>query len=346
MLDDVVESYYLETGDGLFFAVKGLAHPPDRMIAVLRYAPDPNGERRRCGVSYRRYYDFAEQERLLRSLYPQYLAYDPVFQATLQSVPKALIRRIYNPRQGLQKLIQGAAAMGVADDACTFARLLQKEAGVSWAAIGISGSLLIDLHTEKSDLDFSVFGTENCRKVYDSTKVLLDSQSDPDLRRFDREGIEELYRQRSADTPMRFDDFASLEKNKVCQGNFRRRPYFIRFIKEPREAGETYGDLRYTPLGQATLAATIADDCESIFTPCRYGVSDVRILEGPHFEVNEILSFRGRFCEQARSGQPVLATGTLERVESRRGEVHHRLLLGNTAHDAMVHDRSRAMETK
>ena len=38
---EVVESFYLETMEGLFFAVKGLEHPPDRWIAVLRYAPDP-----------------------------------------------------------------------------------------------------------------------------------------------------------------------------------------------------------------------------------------------------------------------------------------------------------------
>ena len=93
---DIVESYYLETREGLFFAVKGLEHPPDRWIAVLRYAPDAEkGDRKKNGKSYRRLYHFAEQEQWIQAAYPQYLAYDPVFQTILQSVPGSLVQRIY-----------------------------------------------------------------------------------------------------------------------------------------------------------------------------------------------------------------------------------------------------------
>src|SRR5512145_2772289 len=89
------EGYYLETGEGLFFAVKGLAHPPDRWIAVLRYIPDAEkGERLKNGVLYRRMYHFDEQEQWLQATYPQYLAFDPSFNAMLQSVPRTSVQRI------------------------------------------------------------------------------------------------------------------------------------------------------------------------------------------------------------------------------------------------------------
>jgi len=333
----VIESYYLETQEGLFFAVKGMEHPPDRVIAVLRYAPDPEpGGRVKGGKSYRRLYRFAEQERLMRTTYPHYLAYDPVFRTTLQSVPRSLVQRIYDPRQRLQELMPAAAGKGIEGDAAAFAGLLEKEAAVPSSALGITGSLLIGLHTELSDLDIAVFGAESCRRAHQGLRRLLDGQSG-ELRRLDARGMEALYAQRVVDTRMAFGQFVDLEERKVNQGCFRRRTYFIRFIKEAREASEMYGRFGYTPLGRTTITAVIADDQEAIFTPCRYLVSDVRSREGASVQnLNEIVSFRGRFCEQAQTGESVMAAGTLERVQNSRGDAWHRLLLGNSAEDTMV----------
>jgi uncharacterized protein len=333
----IIESYYLETREGLFFAVKGLEHPPDRVIAILRYAPDfRKGERRKGDTRYCRFYHFGEQSQLLQISYPQYIAFDPVFQTTLQSVPKSDIQRVYDPVSGLQDLMRSAAASGIEEDACAFARMLHQEANVPWPAIGISGSLLIGLHTEHSDLDFSVFGIRNSWAVYTKLRSLLDAQSIPDLSSLGPREIEELYRQRSTDTPMPFDAFAKSEKAKVCQGSFRGRPYFIRFLMEGDEAATSYGDVLYSPLGQARISAIVVDDHESIFTPCRYGLSEARILEGPLFPVSEIVSFRGRFCEQARAGDRLLATGALERLEDRQGRTRYRLLLGGSPGDTLL----------
>ncbi len=105
---DVIESFYLETSDGLFFAVKGIVHPEDRFIAILRYVPDPQGGRSKNGHTYRRYYHFAEQEQILRTQYPHYLAFDPYARTTLQSVPLDRVQHIYDPRARLQEIAQRA----------------------------------------------------------------------------------------------------------------------------------------------------------------------------------------------------------------------------------------------
>jgi predicted nucleotidyltransferase len=334
----MIEGYYLETREQLFFAAKGLEHPPDRVIAVLRYAPDPEkGDRKKGDVPYRRYYHFLEQEQFLQAFYPEYLAYLPNFQATLQSVPRSLIRRIYDPRGRLEEMRREPSLEVLEQDAADFTGILQSRAELTRPAIGITGSLLIGLHTENSDLDIVVFGTENCEKVRRALRSLLDTQSVQELRRLDTQGLEELYTERVLDTHMDFRDFARTEKNKVNQGRFRGRTYFIRFVKDAHEVNGIYGDLCYFPVGRAKVSASIEDDQEAIFTPCRYKLTGVRSLEGPPIpDLNEIVSFRGRFCEQARTGDPVIATGTLERVQSRRGDSWHRLLLGNSPEDSMV----------
>ncbi len=337
LADEVAESFYLETTDQLFFAVKGLEHPPDRWIAVLRYAADPEtGDRLKAGKSYRRLYHFAEQDRFLRERHPQYLAYDPFFHMALQSVPRSLVRRIHDPRRRLRELLEAAGGEGFETDAAAFALLLQEAAGIPWSGLGISGSMLIGLHTDSSDLDISVFGEQNCRKVYHTMRKLLQEGLHEELGHLDKQGMDELYAERSADTHMDLQDFLKLESRKVNQGRFRDRTYFIRFIKGKLEPGESYGQLRYTQHGRAEIAASIADDREAIFTPCRYFLSDVHSREGRAMaDLTEIVSFRGRFCEQAATGESVLASGVLEQVES-RGRTWRRLLVGNSPEDRIV----------
>jgi predicted nucleotidyltransferase len=63
----------------------------------------------------------------------------------------------------------------------------------------------------------------------------------------------------------------------------------------------------------------------------------VKILEGPKIEhLEEIVSFRGRFCEHARNGEDVIAEGKLERVQQEGKDDHYRLLLGGKPSDHMI----------
>lgn len=335
MYSQAVESYYLETTDGLFFAVKGMEHPTDRWIAVLRYVPDPEGDRRKGGRNYRRLYSFAEQEKWIRKHSSRYMAYDEVFHATLQSVPRSMVRRVYDPRMGLKELLEARHRTAIHEDAAAFAELLHKQADIPFSALGVTGSLLIGLHTGLSDLDFVVFGASECGRVYRALQRLLENGPGEEIRRLDAHGLEKLYAQRAPDTRMEFAKFAQAEKRKVNQGMFRSRPYFLRFVKEGPETDAVYGLCRYTPLGHAAIEASIAEDKDAIFTPCRYRLTDVRARHGDAIrDLREIVSFRGRFCEQARRGERILARGTLERVESGHG-VRQRLLLGNSPEDTM-----------
>lgn len=332
---NLIESDYIETVEGLFFAVKGIVQPPHRVMAYLRYAPDPDGNRLRAGRTYRRLYHFGEQEKLLRTSYPQYLAYDPVTGLELQSVPHSAIARAYTARQGLQDLRQRSQLDSVEDDALAFAARLQQISDIPWSSLGVSGSLLIGLHTSTSDLDLTVHGEQDSWTLH---RALFDhlNHDSGDLRRLDEAGMRALYAERSADTHMSYADFIHSERLKVIQGRFRERTYFIRFLKEPAEYGEIYGDHQYTPLQRITIEAKITDHRDAIFTPCSYKISDVRIIDGEDIpEIAEIVSFRGRFCEQAWAGDGVCATGTLERVAHRSAQVWHRLILGGEFADTM-----------
>jgi predicted nucleotidyltransferase len=57
-------------------------------------------------------------------------------------------------------------------------------------------------------------------------------------------------------------------------------------------------------------------------------------------ELNEIISFRGRFSDQARKGERITARGQLERIESGSEGSYQRLVVGGAAGDFLVTDPS------
>jgi predicted nucleotidyltransferase len=119
------------------------------------------------------------------------------------------------------------------------------------------------------------------------------------------------------------------------EGKFDGTDYFVRFVKDWNEIDEDYGDVQYRNIDNAKVEATVVDDSESTFTPCTYKIEDAKLFEGPTIErIEEITSFRGRFCEQARKGETVVAQGKIERVTDRRqNNEHFRLLVGGRTSD-------------
>ena len=118
---------------------------------------------------------------------------------------------------------------------------------------------------------------------------------------------------------------------------FMGKHFFIRFVKDHNEITEQYGDIIYKTEGRSTIKATITDDAQSLFTPCTYKLANLQILRGIKAKpIEEIVSFRGRFCEQAKSGEKVIARGKLERVHQHGTADYFRLLVGNDPSDHMI----------
>jgi predicted nucleotidyltransferase len=216
------------------------------------------------------------------------------------------------------------------------AELLREQANTTWSAVGISGSILAGLHTRRSDIDPVVYGSENCRKINDALKELVKHGS-KGLKPWGLADLKALFEFRSKDTEMSFEDFVRTESSKAFQGKFMGTDYFVRFVKDWSEVDEAYGDVHYMNIGQGKIEATVADDAEALFTPCTYAVESVTILEGPTLlPVSQIVSFRGRFCEQAKTGDRVVACGKIERLTDKNGTVHYRLLVGGRPSDYII----------
>ncbi len=331
------EGDFVETFEDLFFDVKGFVHPPDKVVAFIRYFPDEKGERKKEGATYGKVYSFSERYELLKRRFPKYIVCDAVFDETLCEVPEHDIRKRYDPIERLCQLRTSRSLDPLEENALHVVEKLKERSDVPWSAFGISGSILVSLHNAGSDLDPIVYGSDNCRRVHSKLPELL-KESDSGFKAYSLDELKDLFDFRSKDTVMSLEDFVRTESKKVFQGKFGRNDYFVRFVKDWKEIHEKYGDVQYKNVGYAKIKATVADDSESIFTPCTYILQGPTVLDGPkHAKIAEVVSFRGRFCDQARNGDSIVAQGKVERVTDVKKDLDYlRLLLGNKPSDYMI----------
>jgi predicted nucleotidyltransferase len=331
------EGDLIETFDGNIFDVKGMVHPPKKVIAFIRFTPDPKGDRRKGDRAYRKVYSLNLRYKLLQKKFPQYLVYDRFFNEWLCMVPIEAVKRHYKPIDLLRQLRQKRQLDKLEKETLQFAELLKRSANLPWNKLGVSGSLLVKLHTPKSDIDLIFYGSQNCQQVYRALRFLMVREDSP-TKSYTLQELKTLFDFRSKDTATSFEDFVKTESRKVLQGKFKGRDYFIRCVKDWNEINEQYGRVHYQPIGYAKIKATITDNSQMIFTPCRYKIDDVNVIEGSSKAqlIEEIVSFRGRFCEQARNSETVIAQGKVEKVHKEGGQEHFRMLLGNKVSDYMI----------
>jgi len=332
------EGDLVETFDGNLFDVKGLVHPSGKVVAFIRYTPHSKGERKRGKNAYQKVYPLHERYDLLRKRFPQYLVNDKVFGELLCEVPIESIKHHYQPIAYLEGLRRRRRLDRLEDAALRFARLLKDAAGIHWDSLGVSGSLLVGLHTASSDIDIVVYGSQNCYRVYETLKRFIAEEKSP-VKSYSRNELKDLFGFRSKDTSMSFEDFVRTESRKVLQGKFEGHDYFVRCVKDWHEINEQYGSVLYRSAGYTKIRAVVTDNSQMIFTPCHYEIDDVDIVEGSKVKaIEEIVSFRGRFCEQARKDEIVKAAGKIEKVQERGKKAFYRLLLGNNISDYMTID--------
>jgi len=331
------EGDLIRTRDNVIFDVKGLVHPPDKVIAFPRYIPSPTGTRGSGKDLYGKVYNLAERFQYLQQNTPDLIVHDAVFDADLCEVPHEAIKKRYDPIEKLATLRTSKGLESLEEKAVTLAEDLKEAAGIPWSTIGISGSVLVGLYTSKSDLDPIVYGVDACRKAYAALENLL-GEGGSRFKPYSRDGLRALFGFRSKDTFMSFEDFACIEQRKAFQGMFEGVDYFVRFVKDWTETDEQYGNVCYKDSGYAKITATVADDAEALFTPCTYKIENATVVEGARLKpISEIASFRGRFCEQAKAGEGVMAQGKVERVTNMKtGQEHYRIILGNQPSDYMV----------
>jgi len=308
-----IEGDYLETKENhLFFDIKGYHHPQDRKICFLRFYPASNGDRIKEGKKYKKIYSLDKRYQKVREEYPQYLFFSNE-------------QQLANFELDLVQLCE----------------LFIKKGKMLENSIGISGSPMVGLNKEKSDLDILIYGTRESLEFQDNLKKMFNVSKS--LRKYNMQEYKTHYDWRFGGSSFSFEYFLKSEKRKLHQGKFNGNDFFIRYIKSPEDWKGNFYDYKFKNLGRIEIKAKIVDSTDSIFTPCSYKINGIEITDKNLIvnninlkDITEINSFRGRFCEHAKDGERVLVKGKLEEVVFKDSQKYLRILLTNQIHDKMI----------
>ena len=337
-----IEGDYIETKNtNLIFDVKGLLHPNDRKICFLRFYPHPEGDRIKNGIKYKKVYDLDERYTLLSKSYPKYLFYSKELDMKIQGVYNNDIEKISTPRDCLKELFEKKNLSNVEKYSKNLCELLINKGNISRDSVGITGSVMVGLNKEDSDIDILIYGTETSLKFQEKLTDLFSESNQ--IRMYNQEEYKVHYKWRVGGSDISFKEFIRSEERKIHQGKFNENHFFIRYIKSPNDWKGNFYDYQYKNYGRIKAKVLVTDSKDSIFTPCSYKIKALIILDNRSTlkEINlktisEINSFRARFCEHAKEGETVLVEGKLEKVVFRNELEYFRILLTDQTKDKML----------
>ena len=315
------------TREGFLFYVFGYEHPPDRVIAFLKYIPTEYSglfplrylDRRWSmrGISLSRpekLYTPENYSKIIETFkenFPEYLYLCPMRSKLLLSVPKDRIKEVFIPRIQLRKILQKNDRDGLQELAVEFIDLLSEESGLPSDSFGIHGSLSLGMHSSLSDIDLVIYGSKEFRTVERVVRKLVSAGK-----------VSYVFTKR-------------YDHCKRQRGRYKGRLFVFNATRQMKEIRNDYGKYRYKPLQPLRFRCLVTGDSEAMFRPSIYQIGAYRPLNSQS-EIEEkrlpsrLVSMIGYYRNIARKDEEVEVSGILEEVEEiKTGKLFHQVVVGS-----------------
>lgn len=286
---------FFETKDNWIFAVADYSNA-DGVRSLLRYVPDPAGERACGGRRYRKM-DFDPAFDFLRRERPDYVQ-------DLHVVPQEDVSRLFRPSERLKAVAERDPRVNTIVD-------ILADGGVPTEEMGITGSMLVGLQGPTSDIDFVVYGPW----WWKARDIIAQTLEQGEIQKLDLATWKKIYAKRKPE--ISFEEFMLHELRKGNRGMIDGTYFDLLFVRDWSQI-ET-GLSRSTPkqLGRSRIIARVAD--------AEFAFDSPAIFRLEHEDVKEMLCYSHTYAGQALPGETVEACGVLE--ESADGL---RLVVGTT----------------
>lgn len=279
---------FIETAEGLIFAVVEQGLEDGKALCFLRYVQEPSGWKKVATE---------QANNLLQQQYPDYLHYSPVLDAHLHAVAVERIVKHHQPKHRLQQLMQATRHDAVERDLFRLCELFGQH-GLDLAQTGVTGSILVGVQNQDSDIDLVCYGREvfhQCRAITGKLIVLghLQSLNDQDWL--------QSYQRRSCD--LSFDEYVWHERRKCNKAVISGRKFDLNFIDHCAGSEAVV----YQKYGAITLQCRVTDDTYAFDYPAEFKID--------HPQISSIVSFTATYTGQAIRDEIVEVSGVLEQSE-------------------------------
>jgi len=193
--------------------------------------------------------------------------------------------------------------------------LVATEAKVPLEDFGIQGSIALNMHTSKSDIDFVVYGSDNFRTVERAIDKLV------------QEGqVRYIFRNH-------------IDRKRRYRGRYKGTIFVYNAVRKIEEITSRYGQYSYQPTRNVKFRCRIIGDKEAMFRPAIYKIGDYQPKDqGSELQEAEVparlVSMIGYYRNIGRRGEKVEASGILEKVEDlKTGYIHYQVVVGTAKSD-------------
>jgi len=333
---------FVQTIEGLYFCIIGYMHPPNRVLAYLKYIPAASGKWKFEDQPLERMLPYYSAHavintfQFLKNNYPHYLFHDKFNNITFSMVPLKYIKTYFTARTKLKEIFGLPKLDPLQNKLKSFVTTLSELSEVPITSFGITGSILLNIHNpEFSDIDVTIHGSEPALKIKQMMKKIL-SEGDNEILPLNINQKEKWQIDKALRFGMSQNDAAVIFARKWNMGEYQRTRFSLHPIRNPEEIDEVYGDKTFIRKGDIEIQATITDDSEILFLPSLYKIRDVEILKGKMVEnIQEIVSYEGLFDSIGEKNEVVRAKGQLELVkDNRKRKNYYRIVIGSRNENA------------
>ena len=279
---------FIQTKEGLIFAVVSYHDHGDKVGCFLRYVPDEKGWHK---------VNTEQANQLLKNEFPQYMFRSEKVDAHYHAVAIDDIVVHHQPEKRLQEVLARAAYDDIEKKLHKLIPILN-QFGVSTESLGLTGSMLIHQQVATSDIDLAVYGRDAFQKARIAVRQAIDYGV---IEKLDLSLMRDNYERR--DSELKYDDFAWHEERKFNKAAIENTKFDIGMVCLDDET--EIDQHQYQKLGPRTFKTQVKDDLRAFDFPASYLVTDD--------ETPEVLSFTHTYIGQAQQGELIEVSGMVER---------------------------------
>ncbi|MGR9087051.1 MAG: hypothetical protein ACU841_08260 [Gammaproteobacteria bacterium] len=278
---------FIETEEGLLFAVVASHSERSKVLCFLRYV-NHQGKWRKLATE--------EANVFLHRHFPSYLHYSPLLDARMHAVPTARIVRHHCPRQRFRSIMQSDRPDAVERDLFHLGNLFRRH-GLDLQRLGVTGSLLVGVQNEHSDIDLVCYDRSAFHQCRTAVRELIALKR---LRPLSDDDWQTSYRRR--DCSIGYDEYVWHERRKYNKAMVNGRKFDLNLV-EP--GGSTQAEVHHK-MGPVTVTCRILDDRHAFDYPAVFRIE--------HESIDSVVCFTATYIGQAFAGELVEVSGMLEQT--------------------------------
>lgn len=286
---------FIETNEGLIFAVVSPNQENGKVLAFLRY----NNQGKLSSNQANQY---------LQTYHPEYLYRSLKLEANLHAVPFGRIQYHHQPRTRLKEIIQRESSDPLETKIKSLLHKLKLDNN-ELDNIGVTGSILVSKQNNNSDIDLVIYEKHLYIKIREQIQKLLTQNK---LNNLSEKDWQEAYSRRGCTISLSTYKMHELRKfNKAIIDGTK---FDISLVTNT----QTESNQIWHKSLSATITATVIDESQALSFPAIYGIE--------HNEIKQVYSFTHTYVDQVRLGETLEAKGLIE-VDA---ENNRRLIVGST----------------